>query len=200
PVLPAETGEPPGRDRGRSAAYRERRSGEERGVGDRGRLPAGAGAGGRWRSRFRPDTRRRPCRAWGFYVAVIYYSTTGTTHEMAKAAAYGAEKAGAQTRLWRVAEPAPGAAIRGAEGWAQHRGQGCGCACGGTGPRLPWVVPPVGAASRGPRPPGIGIRVNSPHNPYICLGYFGSSRRSRSRSPVHSATVGTPARRIVNRG
>src|SRR5690606_40339790 len=131
PVLPAETGEPPGRDRGRSAAYRERRSGEERGVGDRGRLPAGAGAGGRWRSRFRPDTRRRPCRAWGFYVAVIYYSTTGTTHEMAKAAAYGAEKAGAQTRLWRGPGTAPGGGSAGGEGGGQHRGAGWGGARGG---------------------------------------------------------------------
>src|SRR5690606_39423201 len=40
-------------------------------------------------------------------VAVIYYSATGTTHEMAKAAADGAEKAGAQTRLRRGAGIAP---------------------------------------------------------------------------------------------
>ncbi len=53
-------------------------------------------------------------------VAVIYYSATGTTHEMAKAAADGAEKAGAQTRLRRVPELAPQEAIEANEDWAEH--------------------------------------------------------------------------------
>lgn len=37
-------------------------------------------------------------------VAIIYYSATGTVHGLAQAAAEGAEKAGAQVRLRKVAE------------------------------------------------------------------------------------------------
>lgn len=54
-------------------------------------------------------------------VAVIYYSSTGTTHAMAQAAAEAAEKAGAEVRLRRVAELAPEGAIRSNEQWAAHR-------------------------------------------------------------------------------
>lgn len=54
-------------------------------------------------------------------VAVIYYSSTGTTHAMALAAAEAAEKAGAEVRLRRVAELAPAEAIRSNEQWSAHR-------------------------------------------------------------------------------
>jgi hypothetical protein len=37
--------------------------------------------------------------------AIIYYSATGTVHALAQAAAEGAEKAGAQVRLRKVADP-----------------------------------------------------------------------------------------------
>ena len=39
--------------------------------------------------------------------AIIYYSSTGTVHALAQAAAEGAEKAGADVRLRKVAELAP---------------------------------------------------------------------------------------------
>ena len=50
-------------------------------------------------------------------VAVIYYSATGTTFELAKAAA---EKAGAEVRLRKVRELAPDEAIATNQGWAEH--------------------------------------------------------------------------------
>ncbi|GGO77529.1 NAD(P)H:quinone oxidoreductase [Nonomuraea cavernae] len=53
-------------------------------------------------------------------VAIIYYSATGTVHALARAAAEGAEKAGAQVRLRKVAELAPPAAINAKPAWAQH--------------------------------------------------------------------------------
>jgi len=53
-------------------------------------------------------------------VAVIYYSATGTTYQMARAAADAAEQAGAQTRLLKVRELAPQEAIRSNEGWHAH--------------------------------------------------------------------------------
>ena len=40
-------------------------------------------------------------------VAVIYYSSTGTTHDMAERLSQTAEKAGAEVRLVRAAELAP---------------------------------------------------------------------------------------------
>ena len=52
--------------------------------------------------------------------AVIYYSATGNTHRLAEAALEGAEKAGAQTRLRKVRELAPEAAVNGNEGWKAH--------------------------------------------------------------------------------
>lgn len=55
--------------------------------------------------------------------AVIYYSATGTTYRMAQAAVEGAEKAGAEARLHKVAELAPEEAIQSNEGWAAHRRQ-----------------------------------------------------------------------------
>jgi NAD(P)H dehydrogenase (quinone) len=53
-------------------------------------------------------------------VAIIYYSATGTVHALARAAADGAEKAGAQVRLRKVAELAPPEAINARPAWAQH--------------------------------------------------------------------------------
>ncbi|MFG2054264.1 NAD(P)H:quinone oxidoreductase [Micromonospora sp. NPDC048930] len=53
-------------------------------------------------------------------VAIIYYSSTGTVHALARAVAEGAEKAGAQVRLRKVAELAPPEAINARPEWAQH--------------------------------------------------------------------------------
>ncbi|KAF5992968.1 hypothetical protein BOG92_015140 [Streptomyces sp. WAC00263] len=44
-------------------------------------------------------------------IAVIYYSSTGTVHELAESVAEGARKEGAEVRLLRVAELAPKEAI-----------------------------------------------------------------------------------------
>ncbi|MDR0342917.1 MAG: NAD(P)H:quinone oxidoreductase [Nocardiopsaceae bacterium] len=52
--------------------------------------------------------------------AIIYYSATGTVHALARAAAEGAEKAGARVRLRKVAELAPPEAINANPAWAQH--------------------------------------------------------------------------------
>ena len=52
--------------------------------------------------------------------AIIYYSATGTVHALARAAAEGAEKAGALVRLRKVAELAPSAAISANPAWDQH--------------------------------------------------------------------------------
>ena len=52
--------------------------------------------------------------------AIIYYSSTGTVHALARAAAEGAEKAGANVRLRKVAETAPPEAINVNPAWGQH--------------------------------------------------------------------------------
>jgi NAD(P)H dehydrogenase (quinone) len=54
-------------------------------------------------------------------VAVIYYSTTGTTYAMAERLGQAAEKAGAEIRLRKVAELAPDEVIGSVDAWAQHR-------------------------------------------------------------------------------
>ncbi|CAA9366166.1 MAG: Trp repressor binding protein [uncultured Nocardioidaceae bacterium] len=54
-------------------------------------------------------------------VSVIYYSASGTTHEMAQRLAQAAEKAGAEVRLRHVAELAPQEVIEQNGDWAQHR-------------------------------------------------------------------------------
>lgn len=54
------------------------------------------------------------------HVAIIYYSATGTVHALARAAAEGAEKAGAHVRLRKVAELAPPEAINANPAWAQY--------------------------------------------------------------------------------
>ncbi|MFD9323997.1 NAD(P)H:quinone oxidoreductase [Streptomyces sp. NPDC102259] len=53
-------------------------------------------------------------------VSVIYYSSTGTVHTLAKAAAEGAEKAGATVRLRKARELAPPQAVDANPAWAQH--------------------------------------------------------------------------------
>jgi NAD(P)H dehydrogenase (quinone) len=53
-------------------------------------------------------------------VAVIYYSTSGNVHALARAAVEGAEKAGAYVRLRKVAETAPPEAIDAHPAWARH--------------------------------------------------------------------------------
>ena len=52
--------------------------------------------------------------------AIVYYSSTGTVHALARAAAEGAEKAGARVRLRKVAELAPPGAISANPAWGQH--------------------------------------------------------------------------------
>lgn len=54
-------------------------------------------------------------------VLVAYYSATGSVHRLAQAVAAGAESAGAEVRLRRVAELAPPEAIASNEEWARHR-------------------------------------------------------------------------------
>lgn len=54
-------------------------------------------------------------------VAVIYYSATGTTYQLARAVEAGAKEAGAEVRFRKVKELAPEEAIKNNEGWAQHR-------------------------------------------------------------------------------
>ncbi len=54
-------------------------------------------------------------------VAVIYYSATGTTYELAKAIAEGAKSTGADVRILKVRELAPEEAIASNAGWAAHR-------------------------------------------------------------------------------
>ena len=53
-------------------------------------------------------------------VAVIYYSATGTLHQLAENVVRGAEEAGAEVRLLRVAELAPQAAIDSNPAWAAN--------------------------------------------------------------------------------
>ena len=53
-------------------------------------------------------------------IAVIYYSSTGHVHQLAKAVAEGARSAGAQVRLRRAAELAPPSAIAANPSWASH--------------------------------------------------------------------------------
>ena len=53
-------------------------------------------------------------------VAVIYYSATGITYQMAQSACEAAGEAGAEVRLRKVRELAPEEAIRSNSGWQQH--------------------------------------------------------------------------------
>jgi NAD(P)H dehydrogenase (quinone) len=56
-------------------------------------------------------------------VAVIYYSATGTTYELAQAVEQGAKDAGAEVRLRKVHELAPEAVIATNQGWSKHRSE-----------------------------------------------------------------------------
>jgi len=53
-------------------------------------------------------------------IAVVYYSATGTVHELAEHVARGASEAGAEVRLLRVPELAPAEAIAGNPAWGAH--------------------------------------------------------------------------------
>ena len=53
-------------------------------------------------------------------IAVVYYSSTGNTHQLAAAVAEGAREAGAEVRLRRVPELAPGEAIDSNPLWRGH--------------------------------------------------------------------------------
>ena len=53
-------------------------------------------------------------------MAVIYYSATGTTYQLARGIEEGASGAGAEVRLRKVKELAPAEAIASNEGWAAH--------------------------------------------------------------------------------
>jgi NAD(P)H dehydrogenase (quinone) len=53
-------------------------------------------------------------------VAVIYYSATGTTYQLARAIEEGALAAGAELRFRKVHELAPKEAIASNEGWSAH--------------------------------------------------------------------------------
>lgn len=55
--------------------------------------------------------------------AIIYYSATGTVHEMAHRAAQAAQKQGAEVRLRHVRETAPQEAIESQDAWVQHRAE-----------------------------------------------------------------------------
>jgi NAD(P)H dehydrogenase (quinone) len=53
-------------------------------------------------------------------IAIVYYSSTGHNHALALAVAAGAEAEGAETRVRRVRELAPDAAIDSRPGWREH--------------------------------------------------------------------------------
>lgn len=53
-------------------------------------------------------------------LAIVYYSSTGTIHAMAKRLAEAGEKAGADVRLRQVPELAPAEAIASNAAWSQH--------------------------------------------------------------------------------
>src|SRR5687768_10259183 len=54
-------------------------------------------------------------------VAIIYYSQTGTTYQLAKAVEEGARGSGAETRLLKVKEIAPDEVVERNEGWKKQR-------------------------------------------------------------------------------
>ncbi|MFI6978440.1 NAD(P)H:quinone oxidoreductase [Embleya sp. NPDC050154] len=53
-------------------------------------------------------------------IAVVYYSSTGNVHQLARAVAEGAEKAGAEVRLRRVPELAPDEVVDSVPAWRAH--------------------------------------------------------------------------------
>jgi NAD(P)H dehydrogenase (quinone) len=54
------------------------------------------------------------------HIAIVYYSSTGTTYEMARAIEAGAQAAGAEVRLRKVRELAGPEAIASKPAWGQH--------------------------------------------------------------------------------
>ncbi len=54
-------------------------------------------------------------------LAIVYYSTYGTNHQMAEAAAGAAREAGAEVRLRRVRETAPEEVVKAQEAWSAQR-------------------------------------------------------------------------------
>lgn len=53
-------------------------------------------------------------------LAVIYYSSTGTNHQLAKWAEEGGTQAGAEVQLLRISETAPKEAIESNAAWKEH--------------------------------------------------------------------------------
>jgi NAD(P)H dehydrogenase (quinone) len=53
-------------------------------------------------------------------IAIIYYSATSTTYQIARAIEEGAKETGAQIRFRKVKELAPKEAIEANEGWLEH--------------------------------------------------------------------------------
>lgn len=53
-------------------------------------------------------------------LAVVYYSTYGTNHQMAEIAAQAAQDAGAEVRLLKTRETAPAEVVAGQEHWKAH--------------------------------------------------------------------------------
>jgi NAD(P)H dehydrogenase (quinone) len=53
-------------------------------------------------------------------LAVIYYSTYGTNHQMAEIAAQAAREAGAEVRVRKVRETAPEGVVNGQDAWRAH--------------------------------------------------------------------------------
>jgi NAD(P)H dehydrogenase (quinone) len=53
-------------------------------------------------------------------LAIIYYSSTGTNYQLAQWAAEGGREAGAETKILKVPELAPEAAIRATPAWKAH--------------------------------------------------------------------------------
>lgn len=53
-------------------------------------------------------------------VAIVYYSSTGTTYQLAKAVEEGARGAGAEVRCLKVRETAPESAVNSNEKWKEH--------------------------------------------------------------------------------
>ena len=54
-------------------------------------------------------------------LAIVYYSTYGTNHQMAEVAAEAGREAGAEVRLLRVRETAPEEVVRAQEAWSAQR-------------------------------------------------------------------------------
>jgi NAD(P)H dehydrogenase (quinone) len=54
------------------------------------------------------------------HIAIVYYSSTGTTYEIARAIETGAQEAGAEVRLRKVRELAGPEAIAGKPAWGAH--------------------------------------------------------------------------------